>query len=512
MSFLPPVIMEIRANATEAIASMKTVNTELTSMEVRANAAGASLSRMQKAAVVTGVAFRAMALASVAIGVLSIKAAMDSEQAFARMDIAVNNAKDSTGATAEEFRKTAEANTALGFSVKDTAQALGTLTTATSSTKEAQALLGSAMSLARYKHIDLGTAATIMARATQGSAKAFKELGITLDTHLPKQQAINKGLDQLNAKLAGQTQAYLDTFAGKMSALGAKTELLAEKFGNMLIPYVSKLVDFFSRFGKQIAIVTGITIGAVIAFKTYVTILNIFKAAQILYIALTSGMAAAQTALTFATVEGAAATKSMAAAQAILNAVEAANPYVLIALAVIAVVSALVLLYQHNAKVHNALIAMAQGAIHAFSFLLLAVEKLVEGFVFLETGPLHLILKAFAALGFGPAKSALDELNKGIKASGDFFDGARKKLDDYANGLDKLKKPTTTAGLQTAGKPATSGATPMSDLSSYTGAAGGSSAGGTTVVQNVVVYASNTNDISKKLSQAAKNGIPVGGK
>jgi len=507
MSFLPPVIMEIRANATEAIAEMKTVNTELTSMEVRANAAGASLSRMEKAAVVTGAAFRAMALASVAIGVLSIKAAMDSQEAFARMDIAVNNAKDSTSASAEEFRKTAEENTALGFSAKDTAQALGTLTTATSSTEEAQALLGSAMSVARYKHIDLGTAATIMARATQGSAKAFKELGITLDTHIPKQQAINRAMDQLNAKLSGQTQAYLDTFAGKMSVLGAKTELLAEKFGNMLIPYVSKLIDFFSKYGKQLAIVTGIVIGAVVAFKAYVTIMNIFKAAQILYIGLTTGMAAAQTALTFATEEGAAATKSMAAAQAILNAVEAVNPYVLIATAVIAVVSALVLLYQHNAKVHNAMIAMAQGAIHAFSYILLAVEKLVEGFVFLETGPLQLVLKAFAALGFGPAKSALDELNKGIKASGDFFDGARKKLDNYADGLDKLKKPTTTAGLQTTSKTA---ATPKSDLSSYTG--GSSGKGGNQIVQNVVVYASNTNDISKKLSQAAKNGIPVGGK
>jgi hypothetical protein len=503
--------MEIQANATEAIASMKTVNAELTSMEVRANAAGASLTRMEKAAVATGVAFRAIALASVAIGVLSIKAAMDSEQAFARMDIAIGNAKDATSATKEEFKKTAEQNTALGFSTRDTAQALGTLTTATSSTKEAQALLGSAMSVARYKHMDLGTAATVMARATQGSAKAFKELGITLDTSIPKQQAINKAMDQLNAKLAGQTQAYLDTFAGKMSVLGAKTELLAEKIGTKLIPIVSAMIDFLSKYGKQLAIVVGVVVGAIVAFKTFTTIMNIYKAAQILFIALTSGMAAAQTALTFATEGGLKVTKSMAAAQAVLNAVMAINPYVLIATAVIAVVTALVLLYQHNAKVHNAIIATAQGAIHAFSYILLAVEKVVEAFVFLETGPLHLLLKAFAALGFGPAKSALDELNKGIKASGDFFDSARKKLDNYANGLDGLKKATSTAGLQTTSKTPT-GTTPKSDLSSYTGAAGGAGGGGTTVVQNVMVYASNTNDISKKLSQAAKNGIPVGGK
>ena len=34
----------------------------------------------------------------------------------------------------------------------------------------------------------------------------------------------------------------------------------------------------------------------------------------------------------------------------------------------------------------------------------------------------------------------------------------------------------------------------------------------TTVIQNNTVYASNTNDIAKKLAKAASNGIPVGAK
>ena len=34
----------------------------------------------------------------------------------------------------------------------------------------------------------------------------------------------------------------------------------------------------------------------------------------------------------------------------------------------------------------------------------------------------------------------------------------------------------------------------------------------TTVVQNITVNASNTNDISKKMARAAKTGIPIGGK
>jgi hypothetical protein len=82
------------------------------------------------------------------------------------------------------------------------------------------------MDLARYKHIDLGTAATILARGTQGSAKAFKELGITLDTHIPKQQAINKAMDQLQQKIGGQAQAYLGTLAGKLAVLKSQFSLL----------------------------------------------------------------------------------------------------------------------------------------------------------------------------------------------------------------------------------------------------------------------------------------------
>ena len=44
------------------------------------------------------------------------------------------------------------------------------------------------------------TAAQTLARGTTGSAKAFKELGITLDSNLPKNEAIAKAFDQLNQK------------------------------------------------------------------------------------------------------------------------------------------------------------------------------------------------------------------------------------------------------------------------------------------------------------------------
>lgn len=515
MSFLPPVIMEIGVNATQAMTSMRAVNGQLASMQVQATAAGVALTRLEKAAIVSGAAFRAVAVVTAAVGVLSIKAAMEQETAFARMDEAIKSAKDVTSATGAEFRKATDAAIEMGFADEVAAGALGTLVTATGSAKEAQVLLTSAMNLSRYKHIDLNTAATILARGTQGSAKAFKELGITLDTTLPKQEAINVAFDQLNAKIGGQAQAYLETFAGRMAVLGAKTDQLAEKFGDMLIPIVSKLIDFLTKYGTQIAITAGAIVSFIVVTKLLITIMNIYKAAQIIYIALTAGQTAAQTALTFATVERTVVTKSMAAAQVLLNAAMAANPIGLIVVGVALLIGGLILLWKHSSKARDAMVDIAQGAIQAFGLLLGAIGFVAKAILNLETGPLQLFLKALSALGFGPAKSALAELQSGIKSVGTFFDDGKKKVDEYAARLERFK----TVNSLGSHKPLATAITPAgiapSALSSYTGASGkpksaGSSGSTTTVVQNVVVYASNTNDISTKLAKAAKNGLPIG--
>ena len=100
-----------------------------------------------------------------------------------------------------------------------------------------------AADFARYKHVSLGTAATSLARGTQGSVRAFEELGITLDTHVPKQQAIAKAFDQLKEKIGGQAVAYTHTLKGQMEVLGAEVENVAEKIGGVLIPVLQSLIE-----------------------------------------------------------------------------------------------------------------------------------------------------------------------------------------------------------------------------------------------------------------------------
>lgn len=348
LDFFPPAILEIAVIGDKALLKLKEFNTQLGVMSAQANTASASLSKLEKTSVLATGALKVMGIATVAVGVLSVKAAMEQETAFARMGAALSQAKDVTSESTKEFMKSANAAIELGFADEQAAGALGTLVTATRSTKEAQMLLGASMDLARYKHIDLSTAATILARGTQGSAKAFKELGITLDTTVPKQEAINKAFDELNTRIGGQAEAYLDTFAGKLSVLNAKTDQLTETIGDKLIPYISKAIDFILRFGKQIGI-------AVLAFAGFVTGVKLLTIAMAIQTTAAAYLAAATSAVTAAQIGAAIAaartgiayggltiaTRVATGAQAMFSLALTANPIGLMVTAVGLLIAAL---------------------------------------------------------------------------------------------------------------------------------------------------------------------------
>ena len=177
----------------------------------------------------------------------AIKAVEDTQVATERLSTALNNASQNTAANRDEIQKTSETMSKLGFATAATEGAYGTLITATNSTTEATKLMAMAADLARYKHEDLATAAQTLARGTTGSAKAFKELGITLDSNLPKNEAIAKAFDELNQKIGGQAVGYTHTFAGEMEILKAKFDDVAVKVGAVVMPILTKLMEFITN-------------------------------------------------------------------------------------------------------------------------------------------------------------------------------------------------------------------------------------------------------------------------
>jgi len=462
---IPGLNIQVTIDSSGVTAGVSNVTNGLKSIEDQTKTTGSALTNFKNIAVgVFGGNLLTQGLMETQKGLIDmVKAVTDAQTGIAKLATALNNAKQNTDANREAIDKTSQSMSNLGFETADTEQAYGNLVTSTGSVKEATSLMGMAADLARYKHESLATAATTLARGTQGSVKAFKELGITLDTTLPKNEAIAKAFDELNQKIGGQASAYADTFAGKLDIMKAKLNDATVAIGSALLPvlsnlmtivmdvgaeigklydsYIKPLTDFVRENAAAFEILIGVLGGAYLAFKTYEIGMNLFKAAQIVYIAMTTGMTAAQTALTFATEGGEAATASMTAVQAGLNAVMEANPIGLVVTAVAALAAGFVLAWNNIKPFRDAVVDVASVAVQGFGDFIQILGDVITAILKVVTGPMKLFLEALSHLpivGKG-AKDALNDINGATQDTGKFFDSTATSIVNMGKSLDDLK-------------------------------------------------------------------------
>jgi hypothetical protein len=462
---IPGLNIQVTIDSTGVTAGVSRVTDGLKSIENQTRTTGSALTNFKNIAVgVFGGNLLTQGLIETQKGLVDmIKAVTDAQAGLAKLSTALNNAKQNTAANREEIDKTSQSMSNLGFETADTDQAYSNLVTSTGSVTEATKLMSMAADLARYKHESLATAATTLARGTQGSVKAFKELGISLDTTLPKNEAIAKAFDELNQKIGGQAVAYTDTFAGKLDIMKSKLNDATVAIGSALLPvlsnlmtivmdvgteigklydtYIKPLTDFVKENAAAFEVLIGVLGGAYVAFKTYEIGMNLFKAAQIVYIAMTSGMTAAQTALTFATEAGSDATKAMTVVQAALNAVMEANPIGLVVVAVAALAAGFVLAWNHIKPFRDAVVDVASVAVRGFGDFIQILGDVVTAIEKVVTGPLKLMLEAMSHLpivGKG-AKDALSAINTGVSDTGKFFDSSATSIVNMGKSLDDLK-------------------------------------------------------------------------
>ena len=179
----------------------------------------------------------------------SVRAAVEMEQANSRLAVSLSNIGKASMVGSASIRTSEKAMMSLGFEGTQTALALSTLVTATGSLEKSQGMLAASADLARFKNIDLASASKILAKASGGNAKAFKELGITMDKSLPPAEALEKAMGMLNAKIGGQAAAYATTYSGKLAILEAKFQDVQEQVGYKLLPVLVKLGDFLINTG-----------------------------------------------------------------------------------------------------------------------------------------------------------------------------------------------------------------------------------------------------------------------
>ena len=245
--FLPPVIFEIQANATKAIAQMQAVNGELDKMETKAIKAGGSIDVMTKASRFAGTALLGIAGVLGTVGAMSIKAALGVQESQAKLQTAVKNTGVSFQAFVPYMNKAQDQMAKFGFTATDTNQALASMTAATRNPQTAIDNLGVVADLAAFKNESLAAAADTVSRATMGQARGLADLGLAIGKTIPKGADLATITKMIEDRVKGAAAAAAK--ADPWKVLTTEFGAMEEKLGNALLPAFKKLSDWIINTG-----------------------------------------------------------------------------------------------------------------------------------------------------------------------------------------------------------------------------------------------------------------------
>ena len=418
-SFLPPAIFEIKAVADKAIAEFKKVNGELEKMEDKAEKAGASVSKIDSASRVATAGLLAAGAAFAGFAAIGIKEAMDAEVQLNKLGQTLTNFGVNTAENREQIKELTDGYVDLGFGGDVAMGAFNRLLSTTGDLQKSQDLLALSADLARTKQIDLGSAASILAKASMGNAKAFTEMGIALDSTLPKQQAIDKAMAQLTARIGGQAQAATKTFAVQLQILKEKILDVAESIGATIIPIIQKFItfvgdaiNFVKKYSDAFKLIGTIIVGVTLALVAYNVTVKVTTA-------LTKAWGIATGVVSIAT-------KILTGQQVALNTAMKANPIGLIVAGLTLAGVAVVYLW-------NKFDWFRKGVVKVFQIVTNGVGYLI-GFL----GTLLNVASKIPGVG-DKFKGAAEAVNK-----------TADKVRQFSNGLDKLADKKVKVGVELA--------------------------------------------------------------
>lgn len=219
------------------------VKSSLGDVETKAKSSGGILGGLGGA---IGGLVSPLGLATLGVGALTgflagaTKAAIDEQKGIAKLDAALTaNVAGWDGNTgAIEAAITQREN--LSFSDDELRASMSTLVTSTGDVNEALDLQTLAMDLARTKGVDLETASVAIAKASQGSTKELKAMGI----ELTEGATASENLAKIQKATAGQAEAYAGTMSGKWETFNNKLGDVVENIGSALLPIIEGVMDF----------------------------------------------------------------------------------------------------------------------------------------------------------------------------------------------------------------------------------------------------------------------------
>ena len=299
MALLPPIVLELRARATELYSELGKVKGEVSTMSKDTEKSTSKMSTAFHGVAAAGKAITIAGVgAAIAIGGFSLEVASAAQVVDAKLNTALKNTGSSMQKMAPQIEALDAKQRKYGNTNEETNAALAEMTTALGSPKKAMDQLGIASDLARQKGISLSAAGLLVAKTSEGQSRGLRALGIDIPvaaTNTMKLHAANVKLgaandavtaimakhvvgvkavtaqhlalekaqkavvaaqanvttqssagglmlETLKNRVKGAADAYGGTLRGQLAAAKAGVADIGEKLGKVLIPIVEAVI------------------------------------------------------------------------------------------------------------------------------------------------------------------------------------------------------------------------------------------------------------------------------
>lgn len=186
--------------------------------------------------------------AAFAIGVTSVKAAIEDEKAQRNLSKTLENVigatKDQTKAVEDYITKQ---SLSLGISDEKLRPAYARLIRSTKDTAETQKALNLAMDISSATGKDLDSVASALGKAYDGNTASLGKLGLGIDSTILKSGDMDLITKELGKTFKGFAEQEANTVEGQFRRIGIAVDEAKESLGAALLPILSKIAEFINR-------------------------------------------------------------------------------------------------------------------------------------------------------------------------------------------------------------------------------------------------------------------------
>lgn len=186
--------------------------------------------------------------AAFAIGVTSVKAAIEDEKAQRNLSKTLENVigatKDQTAAVEDYITKQ---SLSLGVSDEKLRPAYARLIRSTKDTAETQKALNLAMDISSATGKDLDSVASALGKAYDGNTASLGKLGLGIDTTILKSGDMDKITKELGETFKGFAEQEANTVEGQFRRIGIAVDEAKESLGAALLPILEKIASFVNK-------------------------------------------------------------------------------------------------------------------------------------------------------------------------------------------------------------------------------------------------------------------------